>query len=62
VLGWIRAGELSAINVAQQVGGRPRYRIDPVDLAAFEARRLVRTQSSPSVRRRKQTADVVEFF
>jgi excisionase family DNA binding protein len=62
VLAWIRAGELAAINVAEKAGGRPRYRIDPTDLAAFEARRLVRTQSSASIRRRKQTTNVTEFF
>jgi len=63
ILRWIKTGEIKAINVAQKVGGRPRYRIDPVDLAAFEARRLVRIQSSASVRRRKHAVqNVVEFF
>lgn len=39
VLGWIRAGELAALNVVQRVGGRPRWRITAEALAAFEASR-----------------------
>jgi excisionase family DNA binding protein len=39
VLRWIAAGELRALNVAASPEGRPRWRIDLADLAAFEERR-----------------------
>ena len=35
VLGWIRRGELVAINLATSVGRRPRYRIRRIDLDDF---------------------------
>lgn len=59
--GWIRSGELRAVNVAATVGGRPRWRISEDELAAFELRR---TNSAPVTRRRKKrnTTDVYEFF
>ena len=63
VLGWIHAGELVAIDVSQRAGGRPRYRIDPADLAAFEQRRRVRSPSpQPRRRRRTQHAGIIQFF
>jgi excisionase family DNA binding protein len=63
VLGLIHAGELVAIDVSQRAGGRPRYRIDPADLAAFEQRRRVRSPSpQPRRRRRTQHAGIIQFF
>jgi len=62
VLHWIRTGELRATNVAISQSGRPRYRIDPEAIAAFQARRT--PQSPPPVvrRSRRPTSDVIEFF
>ena len=58
--GWIRSGELRAVNVAATVGGRPRWRISESELAAFESRR---SNSAPVVKmRRKRQTDVTEFF
>lgn len=51
VLGWIRRGELRAINVSD--GNRPRYRINPDDLEAFLNRREV--QPPPRIQRRSRT-------
>jgi hypothetical protein len=62
VLGWIHAGELVAIDVSQRAGGRPRYRIDPADLAAFEQRRRVPAQRLGPRRRRKKDASITEYF
>jgi excisionase family DNA binding protein len=65
VVGWIRAGELPAINVARRAGGRARYRVDAADLAVFEAGRRVRPQPNVTGRRRKRTSsdsNVIEFF
>jgi len=64
VVGWIRSGELRAINVATRRGGRPRFLIDIVDLAAFEAARAVSPPPRPASRprRRKTSSDIIEFF
>lgn len=60
IVGWIRRGELRAVNVATCTGGRPRYRISPADLAAFEVARSAGPQ--PRVVRRKKDPSVIEFF
>lgn len=43
ILKWIRKGELVAVNIAHDVGGRPRWRISQAALDAF----LLRRQSQP---------------
>ena len=60
VIGWIRRGELHAINVGDGVK-RPRYRISPADLAAFETSRSVQPPA-PRVRRRRADPNVIAFF
>jgi len=62
VLGWIRSGELRAIDVSTKRGGRPRWRIDETDLIAFESRRLASPPPTLTRRRRKPAGDVIEFF
>ena len=63
VIGWIRSGELRAIDVSSRPGvGRPRFRIDVADLAVFEQRRAVVPQVKTSRRRRRRTPGIVEFF
>ncbi len=42
ILAWIRSGELTAINVAQNLGGRPRYRVTSQDLEQFQDSRRTR--------------------
>lgn len=61
VLGWIRRGELRAINVSRRMGGRPHWRITEEALEAFE---LLRTPSPPPPRtpRRRRQAQVIEFY
>jgi len=61
VIAWIRAGELRAIDVATRGSRRPRYRIDPADLVAFENGRAVVARPAPS-RRRRRSPEVIEFF
>ncbi len=62
VLGWIRRGELRALNVATTTGGRPRFRISPADLAAFEASRSAGPPPKISRIRRRRDPQIVEFF
>jgi hypothetical protein len=63
VLAWIRSGELRAINVAaKRAAIKPRWRINPDNLAAFEAARAC-SKSEPTPRRqRKNGAQVIEYF
>jgi hypothetical protein len=61
IIGWIRSGELRAINVATTRTGRPRYLIDQVDIALFEAARVVQPPT-PRIRRRRIDPDVIQFF
>lgn len=41
VIGWIRSGELAAINLARRGCIKPRFQISPQALADFELRRSV---------------------
>ena len=63
VLGWIKRGELRAINVGRRPGGkRPTWRITTEALAEFER---LRTATPPLPRaRRKNTISVgvIEFY
>lgn len=45
VVGWIRSGELRAIDASKLRGHRPRYLIDVADLAEFEKRREAKSRT-----------------
>jgi len=62
ILGWIRSGELAAMNLATSLSGRPRFRITAEALAEFEARRTVAPVVKPKARPRRHTAGRIEFF
>src|SRR5262245_29381927 len=57
---WIRSGELGAVDVVAQLGRRPRYRILPHHLAAFEASRRGATGTRPP--RRKKRSLAIDFY
>lgn len=62
ILAWIRSGELQALNLATTRGGRPRWRITPEAIAAFERSRTA-TPPPPVVRRRRRTdPHVTQYF
>ncbi len=62
VLGWIRSGELRAINVGRSLrAGKPRWRITQQALEAFEQLRTP-TTAPQKMPRRKQAAEVIEFY
>ena len=63
VLGWIRSGELRAVNVGRRPGAKkPRWRITQGALEAFELARTP-TQPPPRAQRRKRTdTGVIEFY
>jgi hypothetical protein len=57
VLTWIASRELEAINVAERSTGRPRWRISPEAIAAFERRRSSQPEQVkpvPRYRRRRK--------
>ena len=62
VLGWIRSGELAAINVAAKPNGRPRWRITAEAVIEFEQRRSSKPPITPTRRRRRKDPNVIEFF
>ena len=61
ILGWIKRGELRAINVSRKQVGRPKWRITSEALAAFEQ---LRTAAPPPTRtrRRKQPNEPILFY
>ena len=62
VLGWIRSGELRALNVGRVPGAKkPRWRITQEALDAFESARTP-TPPAPKAQRRKRQGDVIEFY
>jgi hypothetical protein len=64
VLGWIRSGELRAINVARNRHTRPRYLIDQADIVAFELSRQVHPDlPTARVRRSNNTEEsITKYF
>jgi hypothetical protein len=60
VLGFIRRGELGAVNVETHTSGRPQYRVTPEEVAKFEARRT--SAPLPKPLRRKRKPDVKDYY
>jgi excisionase family DNA binding protein len=61
VVGWIRSGQLPAVNVGDGAR-RPRFRVSEADLAAFLAARSVGPAPRVSRIRRRRDSQVTEFF
>jgi transposase len=57
---WIKKGELSAINTAATICGKPRWVIPAEALAEFERRRAGGPTPKPPRRRRRN--EMVDFF
>jgi excisionase family DNA binding protein len=62
VIGWIKRGELVAVDVAERLGGRPRYRVRRTDLDKFLATRTVVPPPKPTPRRRRVPDHIIEFY
>jgi excisionase family DNA binding protein len=61
VLAWIRSGDLAAVDVSPRPGGkRPRWRISPRALEAFELRRTGRPAGHRT--RRTVPGGIVQFY
>jgi transposase len=62
VRGWIRRGELSALNTADRRCGRPRFVVTADGLTEFERRRRAAKPDAPKRKRRKKPSDFVDFY
>lgn len=60
VHGWIRRGELRAINVASNLAQRPRWIVAPEAVQEFERRRA--GGPPPAKPRRKRIATVRDYY
>ena len=60
VVGWIRVGKLRAFNVGDGLK-RPRWRVLPADLTAFETERMATPPPKPARRRRRDPA-IKDYF
>lgn len=60
VIGWIRSGELRAINLARPGSLKPRFRISYEALELFELARAV-VPREPVVRKPKIDLDIKKF-
>jgi hypothetical protein len=63
IRGWIKSGELRALNVASTLSGKPRYVVTPEALAAFEQRRLAATPlPPPKHKKRIKRSDIIDYY
>ncbi|MCL4205544.1 MAG: helix-turn-helix domain-containing protein [Pirellulaceae bacterium] len=65
VLSWIGRGELTAIDVSERRGGRPRWRIPAAAWEDFKQSRSNRpTPPPPAPKRRRRRTDalIIEFY
>jgi transposase len=61
VRGWIKRGELSAVNTADRRCARPRFVVTGEALAAFERGRAASTPKQAKPKRRKPTNEI-DFY
>ncbi len=60
VIGWIRSGELPAVDFSRRGSLKPRFRVKREDFDAFLRRRSVVAPSKPAPRR-KATEQVTQY-
>lgn len=61
VIGWIRRGELRALNLAKSQVAKPRFLVTYEALMEFEQKKLVPTPA-PKTPRRRRPKQVKDFF
>ena len=59
---WIFNQQLLAVNVAENLAGRPRWKISQASLDEFLAARSNRKPATKATRRRRNTLQIQEFF
>ena len=61
VIAFIRSGELRASDLSSAGSRRPRFRVDPADLAIFLNRRATGPQPK-TPRKRRKTEGITQYF
>lgn len=61
VRGWIKSGQLGAIDTSTNRCGKPRYVILPHHLSEFEQSRRAGNPQKPPPRRRKRS-DAIDYY
>lgn len=62
VIGWIKSGELRAVNLATKQSRRPRWKISPDSFEEFTRPRESKAVIKPPRRQRRQTSGVIDFY
>lgn len=62
VLLLIHSGELVAADLSSPGSSRPRYKIDPLELAIFLKQRSTRSQPKASRKRKKLDREIIKYF
>ncbi len=62
VIGWIKRGELRALNVADKKNGRPRYRISPDALDEFMRPRETKSLAPNPVVRKANNGHKQKYY
>jgi hypothetical protein len=57
VRGFLKRGELVAVNVASDLGGKPQWRVMAESVERFEARRTSAPRPKPACRKRHAVRD-----
>jgi hypothetical protein len=60
IRGFVRRGELVAVNVAANLSGRPQWRITAGSVERFEVRRS--SVPAPKPQRRRRRPQVIDFY
>ena len=60
VTGWIRSGELVAVDVSHTRGGKARYRISEEDYQRFLLARQTQEKKPATKRRRRRNFEIIE--
>jgi hypothetical protein len=62
IRGFLRRGELVAVNVAANLSGRPQWRITPESVERFEKRRSSAPPAARPTPRRRQQPGLIDFY
>lgn len=63
ILGWVKSGAITAINVARKPGTRPKWRFTQEAIAQFELARESGGAPTPKAKRKRRAdPEVIEFY
>jgi hypothetical protein len=62
VRGWIKSGEMRALNTGMTLCGRPRYVVTPEALAEWEQSREVQAPVPKAMPRRRRRSSEIDYY